>query len=110
MKIFKNVQTEAPSGCSGMGQYVNETNRVIQLNVEGDYLGPAEVAVCYESSHVQRAVNNGWLASVGFSSVAKEDASEDVKNAKKTKKTENGLTACLCHFCLLFVCLPNIIL
>jgi hypothetical protein len=91
MKIFKDVQNTVPSGCSGMGQYVNETDRVIQLNVEGDYLGPAEVAVCYESSHVQRAVNNGWLASVGFSSVAKEDASEDAKNAKKTKKTETAV-------------------
>jgi hypothetical protein len=88
MKIFKDVQDAAPSGCSGMGQYVNETDRVIQLNAEGDYLGPAEVVICFESSHVQRAVHHGWLAAVGFSSVAKEDVSEDAKNVKKTKKTE----------------------
>ena len=88
MKIFKDVQDTAPSGCSGMGQYVNETDRVIQLNAEGDYLGPAEVVVCFESSHVQRAVHHGWLRAVEFSSVAKEDVSEDTKNAKKTKKTE----------------------
>lgn len=91
MKIFKDVQNVAPSGCSGMGQYVNETNRAIQLNADGDYLGPAEIVVCFESSHVRRAVRNGWLVDVGFSSVAKEDVSEDTKNAKKTKKTETAI-------------------
>lgn len=91
MKIFKEVQNTVPSEYSGMGQYVNETNTVIQINASGEYLGPAEVVVCFENSHIERAVHNGWLASVGFSSVTKEDVSEDAKNVKKTKKTETAV-------------------
>ena len=91
MKIFKDVQNTVPSGCSGMGQYVNETDKSVQLNAGGDYLGPAEVVVCFDNSHIQRAVRNGWLVAVEFSSVAKEDVSQDAKNAKKTKKTETAV-------------------
>lgn len=90
MKIFETVQTSVPAGCSGMTQYVNETDKPIQVNATGDYVRPQEVVISFENSHISRALRNGWLGIYNFSSSEKEVVSNDAKNGKKYKKTDTA--------------------
>jgi hypothetical protein len=90
MKIFRTVQSSVPAGCSGMTQYVNETDRPIQVNSTGDYIRGGEVVVCFENSHIQRALRNSWLGVYDFSSPENESASAEPKGGKKYKKAETA--------------------
>jgi hypothetical protein len=90
MKIFKTPQTSIPSGCNGMTQYVNETDRPIQVNFTGDYIGPGEAVIAIENMHIEIAARNGFLAVYDFSSSEKEVAQNDAKSGKKYKKAETA--------------------
>lgn len=85
MRIFKSLQTSAPEGCNGMTQYVNESFQVVQLDKFGNYLGPQEVAVTFETEHIRRALRARSLRIVEFSS--KEEKVE-AKSTKKSKKLD----------------------